>query len=135
MGSSVDVTIRDASVSKAKVEELTREHCEHIDRDSNGEILSGGNTYVHVNRTSEINEALAAQYLDAVGAAFAKLDEAKPSYNVEVEGQDNVHIGFDCPPSTYFVRVWIGGRPGYSCQRDEDGVRSVALQIADYQSA
>ena len=48
MGSSISVTILDVSVPRAEVETVANGE-EHVDRDEQGEILSGGNRFVFVD--------------------------------------------------------------------------------------
>src|SRR3972149_5470657 len=48
MGSSVHVVIKDAEVALREVSRIATAH-ENIYRDDSGEILSGGNSYVHVS--------------------------------------------------------------------------------------
>ncbi len=74
MGSSVYVTVKDPSVDLAMVEEIANRE-ESIRRcEFSGEILSGGNTYVHVRYSREAEAAIAAEYTERVKAAYDKVD-------------------------------------------------------------
>ena len=79
MGSSIHVRINNADVPLAAVETIANAH-ERIDRDGFGEILSGGNRFVHVAYSTAAHAALAARYADVVGAAATELD-ATPDTN------------------------------------------------------
>lgn len=58
MGSSINITIRDLSVPYAVVKAAASEH-ERIDRDENGEILSGCNRYVSIDLDHDAVKAIA----------------------------------------------------------------------------
>lgn len=73
MGSSIHVVIKNPDVPFAPVEEAANQH-ERIDRDGFGEILSGGNRFVHVSYSPTADAALAARYTDAVSTAARELD-------------------------------------------------------------
>ncbi len=62
MGSSIYATIRDASVDTARVTEIAEALGERIDRDQWGEILGGGNTFVHVDHSSDVRAELRSRY-------------------------------------------------------------------------
>jgi len=59
MGSTVHVTVRRADIALDVIEELATAH-ERIDRDEQGEILSGGNTFVHVGYAHGLLDAATA---------------------------------------------------------------------------
>ena len=94
MGSSVHVTIRDASVTDiAKVREIA-ETAESIRRcPITHEILSGGNTYVHVHATDDVRAAWAEQsgLVDKLETAFDKL-VADPARIIDVDGDWMIEI-------------------------------------------
>lgn len=129
MGSAVEVTVRAITVDFAKVKELAIEHCESIARDESGDILSGGNTFVRVCRTRAVEGALAAKHFDAVKAAIEKLDENDPNKMIEVEGVDDVQISVT--QNRWSVRVWMGESGSQAYSKCDDGVRSIAVAIAD----
>jgi hypothetical protein len=75
MGSSIDVRIKDPDVSLPLVKAIATPH-ESIDRCAySGEILSGGNRYVHVSYTREAEEVLASRWLAPVTTALADVKE------------------------------------------------------------
>ena len=74
MGSSIDVTIKDASVPMSVVKEIAMS-AEKIDRcEISGDILSGCNRYVSVNYTREALDTLAAPFVDKIRETFAAID-------------------------------------------------------------
>lgn len=109
MGSSIDVTIKNQAVKLQAVKEIAEAH-EKIDRDGFGEILSGGNRFVHVSYSSEAREAMAAAHLPAVEAAAAKL-QAEPGYLFPVEGTGFL-LGAGRHGLTYGFSLWLGGESG-----------------------
>lgn len=100
MGSSINVRVNDPDVSIERVEEIANAH-ERIDRDQFGEILGGGNLFVHVSYSSEAREQLGARYADAVAAAVATLTPGTNSL-APVEGTEFM-IGM---PSVGRLDVW-----------------------------
>lgn len=92
MGSSIHVMIRDAAVS---YEEVCRVACgaESIRRcEVSGDILSGGNTYVHVTLSREAEAALTASYLPTVVAAIAEASEADNSFSEHPVGDTGIQL-------------------------------------------
>lgn len=70
--SSIDIQIKDASVSRNLVEAIAEPY-ESISRCSiTGDILSGGNTYLHVSYSKEAQDILTAQYRVVVADAAMK---------------------------------------------------------------
>lgn len=74
MGASINVTIKSAAVSLAQVTEIA-ESFQSIRRDSRGEVLNGGNLYVHVKQSAEVRAELRA----SASAALAELAAAGPA--------------------------------------------------------
>jgi hypothetical protein len=75
MGSSINATVRDASVDDKIVGTLCKEaecisYC-----DSSGEILGGGNTFVKFYVTDEVTTERSAKYLDIAEEIVVKLNE------------------------------------------------------------
>lgn len=66
MGSSIDVKIKDPSISKAAVEAIALEH-QRVSRDSSGEILSGGNMFIEVEYEGAAVAPLRGEVLAALG--------------------------------------------------------------------
>lgn len=71
MGASIHVTIKSAAVSLAKVEEIAAQF-ESIRRDSSGEVLNGGNLYIHVKQSAEVRAELRASAAAAVAELLAE---------------------------------------------------------------
>jgi len=78
MGSSLHIRIKNPAVPLAPVEAIANAH-ESIDRDQFGDILSGGNRFVHVGYTSEALDVLASRYAADVTAAKVELDGYGPA--------------------------------------------------------
>ena len=73
MGSSIHIEIKSPEVDARKAEEIAR-GAEHIDRcEITGEILSGGNTYVHFGHSRECREILARRWQDQLNAALDRI--------------------------------------------------------------
>lgn len=106
MGSSIYVTIKDAAVSSELVKAIAKQH-ESIDRDQFGEILNGCNRYVHVSYSDSARQALAAPYLDAVKAAFAKIPHGDDRTLVSVEGTDGAMVSLY---QGHLPTLWADGR-------------------------
>ena len=88
LGSSIDVEIKDPGVRLKTVEAIASEH-EHIDRcEITGEILGGGNTYLHVRYSSDALNIIGRRYADAVQRAVNAIPEGDTSPLERVEGTD-----------------------------------------------
>lgn len=88
MGSSLDVTIRDPGADFAAIKKIASEF-EHIDRcEITGEILSGGNRYLHITWSRSATTARRDHVRTAVMAAIdkGKRMELKPGQSIEIEG-------------------------------------------------
>lgn len=73
-GSSITVTIKDQAIPLQPVEQVANAH-ESITRcEITGEILSGGNRYVHVSYDSAAVQVRAARYRPAVEAAVQAIE-------------------------------------------------------------
>lgn len=68
MGSTIHITIRDASVSKAKIEEIAQSF-ERVDRDQWGDILSGANRFVRVKYDRKVEDAMVMPIAEMLAAA------------------------------------------------------------------
>jgi len=83
MGSSVYVEVKDPTADYEAIQDIALQQ-ESIRRcDFSGEILSGGNTYIHVKHSPEARAALAEPLAERVKAAWEK---ATDSLVVPVEG-------------------------------------------------
>ena len=128
MGSSIDFTVRCPTVDIDTVKEISR-HVESIDRDQWGEILSGGNTYVHVEITDEVRRAIAEPFIFAAFAAIQEARQLGKDKWAEVKGTAaRVLVTFDGhafeanTPDNY-RRHWLGSQ-------DEDAARTLAYVAA-----
>lgn len=102
---SFTLTVRDASVNLKKVEEFAKGN-EDIDRcQASGEILSGGNTFMFVRVTEEVEAAWAEKYINEVESGLASLEASK--FN-SARINDRVSIFSD----DYWVTVYVDGRGG-----------------------
>lgn len=97
MGSSINAEIKSARVYVPRLREILAT-VEHIDRCSvTGEILSGGNRYVHVRYSRAAEREIAAPYLAAFNAALARLDELADAGDMNAlvrVGDTGISIGF-----------------------------------------
>lgn len=107
MGSAIDVVVKSAKVNFAEAK-MIAEDAESIRRcEVTGEILSGGNRYVHVRLSDEAKAELAAPWMERVEKALEKAQER--DVHSEVEGSS---ISF-AKVQEGQVQVWDGDRPGY----------------------
>lgn len=79
---SIRMTIKDSSVDEKKVREIG-ESFRHIDRcESSGEILSGGNTYLHIGYSDSARDEIYTKYQNDIQKAIEKLKDTKEGYGV-----------------------------------------------------
>ena len=102
MGSSVHATIRSAAVDSRRVRAIL-ETAEDISRDGFGEILSGGNRYVSLHYTDEVQEVYGRRHADAVDAALAELDKAGKGALIPIAGTALL-VGWD--EHRYRLSLW-----------------------------
>jgi hypothetical protein len=130
MGSSIHVTIKDAAVSTAEARAIA-ESAESIRRcEITGEILSGGNRYVHVRHSNACIAVLARRHIDAVDAAIARLDKADPTRMECVDGTEGrALVAFESGRHD-IVRFWIDDQPSVSWHLTAGGNESAAFHLA-----
>ena len=114
MGSSVSVRIKSPEVDRRKAEQIAVGIAESISRDQWGDILSGGNRYVHVDHTSECREIMARRYWDALADAVQKLE---PGSTVLERVTDSVNVGQD---GAGWLQLWVNGHAAVSFPNDLD---------------
>lgn len=134
MGSAVHVTIKDPAVPLAPVKAAASELCERISRcELTGEILSGGNTYLHVGYDEDASAARSAPYLEAVKAAAESLgpDGERTGCLISIPGTA-VLLGKGS--NGYGLRLWANGTAGMECNTPECAARGVA-DLVDAQAA
>lgn len=115
MGSSISVRIKSPEVDKEKAESIATGIAESISRDQWGDILNGGNRYVHIDHTSECRAILARRYWDALADAVGRLDPGSRTALERVT--DSVNVGQD---GTGWLQLWIEGKAGMSFPNDLD---------------
>ena len=101
MGSSIRIHIKNPNVSSEAVKAIA-EQAEHIDYCAySGEILGGGNTYVHVRYSHEAQTIIGRRWTDAVQRA---VNVVEPGSNVlqPVEGTEFL-VG---RPHQYRITLW-----------------------------
>ena len=126
MGSSIHVEIKDATVAMSTVKPIV-ETQERIDRCSiTGDILSGGNRYIHVAYSTEASEQRAAPYVDAVREAMNAVGEEKTTALVSITGTP-VLVGSD----GFGFQLFNNGRPGMHVNTAECAARYVADYVAE----
>lgn len=111
MGSSVDVVIKNPGIPQEAVEKIARGG-ERIRRDeATGEILGGGNTYIHVSYSHEALTALAEPWTPLVQAALDELNAAtEPDLVVRVGTSDvRVAFAFAANRATGGYQLWHEG--------------------------
>lgn len=130
LGSSIYATIRDADVDVEKVTKIVERIGKHVRRcEISGDILSGGNTYVHISYTEEVRAELSAKHENAVQAALDLLKASKAVHGScsalqPVAGFSNVLVGIASNGWAY--SLWIGGMHG----REFDTAATGSLEIA-----
>jgi hypothetical protein len=86
MGSSIDVIVKDPSISLPIVKAIA-EPAESVRRcEITGEILSGGNRYLHVRYSHEVMEIIGRRYADAVQRAVNTIAPDNDRSLVNVDG-------------------------------------------------
>lgn len=136
MGSSIHATIRNARVPGHELKAIL-ESGEQIHRDEyTGEILGGGNRYVHLHWTEEVQEILARRHVDALQVALGSLEELEDGSLVPIAGTDPMaYVGWENGKG-FGIRVWTE-RPELAFNRvrpNEPGyerwLRSVSFELA-----
>ena len=89
-----------------------------------GEILSGGNTFVHVDHSSDVRAELRSRYSDAVQAGMDLLSKDSPNTLQPVAGFVDVLVGRSNNGWAY--SLWIDGR---HC-REFDSAPTGSMEIA-----
>lgn len=131
MGSSINVTIKDPRVDWREAERIA-EGKERIARcEITGEILSGGNRYVHVRHSEECKRAMGAVYAGPMREAFeeaAKRDDGTlmplPKH---VPNGERVWIG---KRDQWTGTVWIGDSFAFQFYPDDGGIMGAAAELA-----
>ena len=127
MGSSVSVRIKSPEVDKEKAEQIATGIAESISRDQWGDILNGGNRYVHVEHTSECRAIMARRYWDALAEAVGRLDPESRSTLERVT--DSINVGQD---GAGWLQLWIDGHAGVSFPNDLDSEHQAGFTSGAY---
>ena len=102
---SFTLTVRDPKVNLKKVEEFAKGN-ESIDRcPASNKILSGGNTFMFVRVTDEVEAVWAEKYIDEVNSA---LSEMRSSSCNSVRVNDRVSLFND----GYWLKAYVDGMGG-----------------------
>ena len=106
--SSIVVIVKDVRVPYGEAMRIAK-GAEHIDRcEMSGEILGGGNCFVHIRLMDTVEMELTNRYREAVQNAIAVLETASSSCIVSVEGST---AGLSKEHAGCF-RTWIDNRAG-----------------------
>ena len=116
-----------------EAERIATQIAEHIRRcEYSGEILSGGNRYVHVRHSDECREIMARRWLDQVEEVVRSLPELVEKHGSNILapipgtktealiGQENAHM----------MRLWTNGRAGMTFGNDPASLKSIAFTLA-----
>lgn len=86
LGSSIDVTIRDAAVPLSQVKAIA-EDFERIHRcEITGEILGGGNRYLSVRYSDDARKQLEARYVEQIAPVAASLATLPTGHGLTIPG-------------------------------------------------
>lgn len=128
MGSSIDVTIKDPCVSTTKAKAIA-EGAQSIRRcEISGEILGGGNRYVHVRHSRECEAAMAEKWIEPLRAALASIPEGDTSRIASIEGTEDAGVSRE---NRWMAKLWVGSRMRRQFSPDtEGGLASGAFDLA-----
>ena len=129
MGSSIYVTIKDASVDPEAVKAIAEPHA-HVSRcEFTGDILNGGNMYVTVSLSREVREKLSAKHLEAVQAAIDELESCgRSTAIIPVKGTDS---GVSKSGNGHGYQSWHGEKHGMWFYDAAAGALDIATQGAN----
>lgn len=127
MGSSVYVTIKSPEIDEQRAELIAKGTAEHIDRDQFGDILSGGNRFVHISHSRECQEIMARRHFDALTAALDRLREHPEDRNRLERVTDRAYVGLDDPT---MARLWVDDRSEMSFYPVGSGIDDGAFHLA-----
>jgi len=123
MGSSVYVTVKDPTADFAAIEEIANQERSISRCEFSGEILSGGNTYIHVDYSREAEDAMGAPFVEPCRKAF---EACSKDVHGDVEGTD-------CTVSTSgqgHVEVWFRGSYRGTGWTDGEDFTHLAKKVA-----
>lgn len=133
MGSSIYLTIRSAEVNTGVAREIAKDLGETIHRDERGDILGGGNTYVHTSHSTEARADLVGRYLARMEDACKRTDQNKAeghkSRLESVEEHPSACVGL--AHSGWGYQLWIGSTMHREFDEPQTGAFELALHDAD----
>lgn len=123
MGSSINVTIKDPNVPLDVVTTIAKQQ-ERVDRDcATGEILSGGNRFVHISYSSAVLEQLRDEWMLKAEAAAGELANASGNGLVPIGPEsDALKLGRESGDA---FAIWHNGHFARRCH-DLQTVATVA---------
>lgn len=124
MGRTTHFTIRDATVDYNAVKDFSEE-CESVRRcEYSGEILSGGNTYVRLHVTEEVERRWAHPLVQPIKDSYARLEH---SNGLTIDGYDVTVWGSRSGDNRFHVTGSGSGPDGLtSYEPTEDGFQRAA---------
>lgn len=123
MGSSIDVYVKSGDFAEAK--KIAGSFQDVSYDDYSGEILSGGNRFVHVEIAQEWIDEVAAPIADKVKAAYEAAKSVPCNRHVNVEG---LPFSFANDGSPNHIALWGETRHLMSCVWDADAAVEVVAR-------
>lgn len=119
--SSVTVTVRNASINPTVIENAVKGF-EQISRcEASGEILSGGNTFVGVAVSEEVEKIWAGQFMLQVEEAISKMTDDRTG--VTIFGNYVLFMQYPgCYSVSYFDADGSGSRVGFNAYYSAKGI-------------
>ncbi len=131
MGSSINIEIKDASIPMSVVRAAAEKH-ERIDRCSiTGDILSGGNRYLHISYSPEASAERGAPYLADVRAAMEAIGTEPTNALTSITGT-GILVGSD---NGMGWQLWNGSVAGMHFNTAEAAARIVADYVEENAAA
>jgi len=127
MGSSINIEIKDATIAMSTVKAIAEKQ-ERIDRcEITGDILSGGNRYLHISYSTEASAERAAPYIDAVREAMEAIGTEPTNALTSITGT-GILLGSD---RNMGFQLWNGSKAGMHVNTAECAARIVADYVAE----
>jgi len=131
MGSSIHVEIKDATIAMSTVKAIAEAH-EKIDRcEITGDILSGGNRYLHISYSPEASAERGAPYLADVRAAMEAIGTEPTNALTSITGT-GILVGSD---NGMGWQLWNGSVAGMHFNTAEAAARIVADYVEENAAA
>lgn len=127
MGSSINIEIKDATIAMSTVKAIA-ETQERIDRcEITGDILSGGNRYLHISYSPEASAERAAPYIESVREAMEAIGREPTNALTSITGTE-ILVGSDRMGG---FQLWNGSKAGMHFNTAECGARVAADYISE----